>query len=451
MPWQQHAADIAGEVLPNGKLAYSEVGITVPRQSGKTTLILSNVAGRAQAGRHFGGRQTMLYAAQTREDARKKWIKEYLEDLRAAEVLRGRLKIRVANGSEEVMFTDSRSTFGPIATKETSGHGQVLDAGYLDEAFAQVDDSVPDAWEPAMITRPMAQWWWLSTMGTYEHEWFWGKVLEGRAAAELDAGTGLAYIEYSADESRTDYGNPDLWRSCMPAIGYTQSIESIRGRYTKAVAAGKLNGFRRAYLNQRTDPAETSVLPMEQWSGPCLADLADPDAKRVTRPLIALDVSADRAWGTLAFGFARADGLVGVRVVKHAEGTSWMAPLADELQRQYDSSMVVLDAVGPVRSLKTELDDLYVRYHELTTTEMVAACGGFYDAVVDGRLRHFGEEPLQLAVQGAETRELGDAWAWTRKRSTRADISPLVAVTCAHWAQLTYGDKPGYDMGSTFG
>ena len=39
MPWQAQAADVALEVDPaTGLFVYSTVGITVPRQSGKTTL-----------------------------------------------------------------------------------------------------------------------------------------------------------------------------------------------------------------------------------------------------------------------------------------------------------------------------------------------------------------------------------------------------------------------------
>src|SRR5438067_3540123 len=60
MPHQQLIADIAGEVLPNGRLAYREIVITIPRQSGKTTLLLSVGVGRAEAGDAFGGRQRML-------------------------------------------------------------------------------------------------------------------------------------------------------------------------------------------------------------------------------------------------------------------------------------------------------------------------------------------------------------------------------------------------------
>src|ERR1700733_136749 len=65
MPWQQQVADVAGETFKDGRLCYNEIVITVPRQSGKTTLVLSVVVGRAEAGPSFGGRQKMLYAAQT--------------------------------------------------------------------------------------------------------------------------------------------------------------------------------------------------------------------------------------------------------------------------------------------------------------------------------------------------------------------------------------------------
>ena len=96
MPWQQYTADVAGEVDHRGRLCYKKIVITVPRQSGKTTLILPMLVGRAEAkGNEFGGRQNFQYTAQTREDARKKLIQEYLPTLASCKALRGRYKQRV--------------------------------------------------------------------------------------------------------------------------------------------------------------------------------------------------------------------------------------------------------------------------------------------------------------------------------------------------------------------
>ena len=64
MPWQQHVADVALEIDPEtGRLAYRELVLTVPRQSGKTTLILALAVHRAIG---FGQPQRITYTAQTR-------------------------------------------------------------------------------------------------------------------------------------------------------------------------------------------------------------------------------------------------------------------------------------------------------------------------------------------------------------------------------------------------
>jgi hypothetical protein len=67
---------------------------------------------------------------------------------------------------------------------------------------------------------------------------------------------------------------------------------------------------------------------------------------------------------------------------------------------------------------------------------MAAACGRFYDAVVNRRVRHTDQVDMTAAVAGAATRKLGDAWAWSRS-SSAVDISPLVAATLALWGATT--------------
>ena len=64
--------------------------------------------------------------------------------------------------------------------------------------------------------------------------------------------------------------------------------------------------------------------------------------------------------------------------------------------------------------------------------EHAQACGSLYDALVGRKVRHLGTPELTAAVDGAKTRVLGEAWAWSRK-SSAIDISPLVAVTLALW------------------
>lgn len=443
MPWQQWVADIAGETDPvTGMLCYSRIVLTVPRQSGKTSLMLPVVVGRGEAGDAFGGRQRMVYAAQTREDARAKWHDDYLEDLYGSDVMQGRFKARIATGSESVIFHSSRSMFGPIATKDTSGHGKVLDLGCLDETFAQDDGAVEGAWSPATVTRPMAQLWFPSTRGTEAAVYHNAMIEASRLAAEVDPGYGTAYIEWSADPewAKADPGDEALWATCMPAMGQTQSVEALRRQHMNLSA----EEWKRAFLNLVVPKLDPPVLDPARW-----AATRRPDVKRATRPVLAVDVSYDRKTACIAMGSLADDGSVLVRVADYREGTGWLIARLKQLRDELDPARIVFDGAGPVRSMLAEARMEWLDHHVLTASDMTAACGMFYDVVHQQgeggrRLTTYGERPLETAVEGAGRRDLGDAWAWTRKRSmlqAGTDICPLVAVTCAYWGQLMFGDQ----------
>lgn len=68
LPWQRQVADVAFELLPDGRLAYRRVIVTVPRQQGKTLLTACVLALRAQ-----DVDQRLAYAAQTGLEGRRKW------------------------------------------------------------------------------------------------------------------------------------------------------------------------------------------------------------------------------------------------------------------------------------------------------------------------------------------------------------------------------------------
>jgi hypothetical protein len=50
MAWQEQVANVGLEVLEDGTPAYREIVVTVPRQSGKTALVLAWEVHRALAG-----------------------------------------------------------------------------------------------------------------------------------------------------------------------------------------------------------------------------------------------------------------------------------------------------------------------------------------------------------------------------------------------------------------
>lgn len=430
MPWQQHVADVILEIDPlTGQLAYQEFGLTVPRQSGKSTLLLAKAVHRASATKFFGSRQKIIYTAQTRKDARQKFEVDYVEDLNATPRLKA--TPRMGNGTEHVRFPNG-SRFGIEASTEKAGHGQTIDEAYIDEAFAQVDGRLEQAFRPAMITRRNKQLGWISTAGWSDGSpYLQAKVAKGRAHAEMGIREGLAYFEWSAPEDAA-LDDRDVWRLCMPALGHTISEASIAH---ELATMENPNDFRRAYLNQwvpKSAAAEWSVIPRAAW----LARQVEP-----VRPDGPVAFAVAAAWPeaeSAAIAVAgRRDGLLLVQVHRHDLGTSWVVDEVKRLRDKHRPAAIVVDQGGPAGRLITDLETAGVELVKANTADAGEAYGQFMNAVVGDApfLGHFGQDELDAAVAAAQKRPLGDRWTWARKGAT--DISPLEAVTLAAWGHST--------------
>jgi Phage terminase-like protein, large subunit len=109
LPWQRLVADVAGEVDPaTGRMAYEMVLVTVPRQSGKSTLVraLGVQAALAEGGRAW-------YSAQTRNDARDGWMDAVEAVTRSP--LAPAVQVRLTNGSEALRVSSTGGTFRVFA------------------------------------------------------------------------------------------------------------------------------------------------------------------------------------------------------------------------------------------------------------------------------------------------------------------------------------------------
>jgi len=440
MPWQRQVADVALEVDPEtGRLAYREVTLTVPRQSGKTTLILALAVHRALA----LAPARIVYTAQTRLDARKKWEDDQLPILANSPFgpptdEGGRFyRVRKTTGNESVIFANG-SHYGIMSVTKKSGHGPTVDMAFIDEAFAQEDARLEQATKPSMITREQPQMWIVSTAGDDSSVFLREKVDGGRARADAGAAAGAAYFDWSAPND-ADPEDEETWWACMPALGRTVSVEAIRADFTSM----PLREFRRAYLNQWLDaiPDEWLVIPRESWE----ALRADPIAHGEVA--LAVDATPKKIAGTIAAAWRRPDGNMDVEIIEHRGGVSWLPRRLAEIVQNHRPIATVIDPAGPAGPLIDEIESLGVEVVRPTMREVAQGCGRFFNMVMDSRtLRHGGDPDLNAAVAGAVRRDLGDAWAWARKQ-TNIDISPLVGVTLATWAHDRYATrKAPYNM-----
>jgi len=426
MPWQRHVVDVAMEVDDSGRFVYDQVVLTVPRQSGKTTLLLAYMTWRLIG---TVERQHITYAAQSGVAARDKLFDDYWPALSDSPL--GRLfTARKTSGHEAIVAaTGSRLTI--TAATEKAGHGGSLDSPVIDEAFAYGDARLEQALLPAMRARrrflPGPQLWIVSTAGNAASTYLKGKVDAGRSAVEADRTSGTAYFEWSADMD-ADPADPATWWSCIPSMGYTVDEAAIRAEFETYVDEGE---WRRAGLNQWQSSLADPVIDPTAW-----AALVDEDSQLAGSPTFSYDVAPDRSSASIAVAGAREDGRLHLEVVAHNAGTGWVVDRLEELARVHGGDVVV-DPGAPGGSLVAEIEKRGIPHRLLRTRDVVAGCGQMFDAAADDQLRHMGQAPLTDAIAGASKRDVsGGGWAWSRKNSS-VDITPLVAATNALWGAGT--------------
>jgi hypothetical protein len=417
MAWQRALFDVALEVDELGVLWYRTVVVVVPRQQGKSTALSAVMVERALAGLD----RTIAYTAQDRGIAAERIVEQLYDRQLVRSRLRPYVKVRRTNGSERIMFTPNGSRIMVTAPTETAGHGLTLDLGLIDEAWSQRDMALPQAFLPAMVTRPEAQLWVVSTIGDGSDELLQFYQRAGVAALE-DPASRVCYLEWSADPE-DDPDDPDVWAACMPALGHTVTLDTIRAQRDSLPAAE----FERAYLCRRPPAgALERVIPEPVW-----AAAARPDVALGDPVVFAVEVTWDRSAATIAACGTAAGGRA-VEVIDHRPGTGWLVDRVLELYGRWRPGRIVVDTGGPAAPIYAELAARRVPVVDVTARDVATACGAFYDDVVNGRLYHRGDTELDAAVAGAARRALANAWAWER-RTPSVDISPLVAVTLARW------------------
>jgi hypothetical protein len=443
MPWQQHVLDVALEVDPDSGLpVYREVVLTVPRQSGKTTSVLCLMIHRALG---FSRAQRITYTAQTRLAAREKWEYEHLPTL-AGSPLAGMYRTVLQRGEERIVFTNG-SIYGIESTQETAGHGNTLDLGIIDEAFSRVDAAGEQAMRPAMITRPDAQLWVLSTAGKSKAKspYLWGKVKAGRARVESGVRSGIAYFEWSA-APEADIRDPATWRGCMPALGHTVTEAAIRGELESMAEnpAVGLPEFRRAYGNQWADDvaAGWDVIPRPAWTDRSGAE---------GRPASPVAFGIAASWPDAEWAAIGSAGRLGterlVQVVDHRPGVRWVVERAVELNGHRPCAFVV-DPSGPAGQAVTDLEAAGLDVLKVTAREACHAAGQLVTGVLGepaegdrpgqpADIRHYGQPELDASVADAGKRHIGDVWRWDR----RATSAPIEAVTLAGYGLAVHGSR----------
>ena len=431
-PWQQLILD---DWLADvgGKWASLTCGLSVPRQNGKNALLevreLFGMVGRGEK---------ILHTAHEVKTARKafKRLQHFFgakpEDPGAKYPELNALvaEVRNVNGQEAVILKNGGSV-EVVARSKNSGRGFTVDVLVMDEAQELSDDDL-EALMPTTSSAPLGNPQWIFT-GTPPGPRVNGEVFT-RTRIEALSGKAkrLAWHEWSC-EGDVDLDSPAAWHQANPALGSRLQLEVIEGERARFSD----DGFARERLGMWAGAASRSVIDGETWR-----DVADEASLAVDRLALAVDVDPDRTVASVSLAGQREDGEWHIELDEQRNGVGWLPSYLEVRCQRNDIRAVVIDGASPAASI---IDELRQRGIKVTTTgarDMAAACGTFYDGVMEGWLHHIDQPQLNAANSSARKRPLGDAWAWNRKNAS-SDITPLVSCTLALWgAQSSTVKKP---------
>lgn len=429
MPWQRLVADVATERLEDGAYRWPVVVVTVPRQSGKTTLMRAVGVERAIS----RPETPVFYTAQTGKDARERW-RDLVKQLRSSP-LRSQITIREAAGSERVIFPNG-SEFRCFAPLGSALHGYTPPAVMLDEVWAHDEargDELMGAIVPAQITIRHRQIWLVSTAGTADSGFLRRWVEAGRAGAE-----GVALFEWAAPADADPFA-PATWREFHPALGWVRPDGTPQLTEDDLRRAADLNSraeFERAYLNRWTVTAAV-LIPRETWRdlGP-LDDTppAEVDAAGVT---LSYDVAHDRKSAAILATWPTAAG-VESRVVMADEGVGWLVPALEDLIGKRRPLNLAADDGGPTRQVtdailrSTVIRDAGLTPKILSPREFAMATGAALSRIDAGTWRHDGSSVLEDAAAAVVTRPMSDGVIVSRRHSA-GPVAAFVAGVVGAW------------------
>lgn len=430
-PWQRQVVDVATEykldTFGRRIYHYEKVLVTVPRQSGKTTLMGPVRVHRAITRPDI----TMFCTAQTGQDAGKR-VKDML-DILTTSPASPLFKPRYANGSEGFTCIGNGSMLTRFSPSPSALHGETPYLVDFDEIWKYTEllgDAMLGGADPGMITLDgQGQIYMVSTMGTLSSTFMNKWIEKGREGKDPD----LAYFEWSMPAG-ADPDDPATWWQFHPALGNTITERSLAKRiYADGVSKAERL---RAYMNILTD-AEEPIIYADVWEE-LARDVPAPEWDKIA---VAFEVAPGNSCSAVAAAWRDPEGVPVVRILHQAPGVSWLPGYLRDIKDRFNPGMIGADGAGPVDRIADALtrddEDLpepeRLNLRRLKFGEYAQASMTLISEARDERqLAHDGSKVLAAAVASAAVRVSNGVERIDRDKSL-APVPSLIAAAIALW------------------
>lgn len=414
----------------NGTPLYTHVVVLVARRAAKTTSIWSVLLGRcverpgtkivttAQDGIRARNRFREVLRALDRKDFEGK----IMESNRLG-------KLRWANGDEAIEF-DNGSRIWVVPPEAGAFRGEAADVMFFDEAgeysALRSEDLVSGAL-PLMDTRKHGQIIIAGTPGKARTGLLWDTLETARRGTP-----GYGIVDYSIGDSESVVGydeagnaslNYEMITRVHPGIGTLTTIDKIRARFE----AMPLEQFEREYCCRFPFESSDSAISALAWEECRAGDTLPPRPDHVG---IGFDVAPDSSVAALAFAWRDQEGKAHGELVGFRPGIDWLPLSCREAFAKYREP-IAYDSIGANAEPAARMHRAHIALKPKNLKQMQAATARLVIDIEKRQFAHYSQPDLDRAVEGAAWRNVGDGGRLIGRKTSKHEVSPLVAMAIA--------------------
>lgn len=416
----------------NWKWSNNECGLLVPRQNGKTELLIVRIIG----GMIFLG-EALIYTAQSDNTVSeiKRRVLRFFYDAEAE--IRDMLTdefdkepksldyIELRNGGRCVFRTRTR----------TNGLGSTNDTLLKDEAQEETD-AQQEALLPTLSAGHNQNHQTIS-VGTPPSGGSNGTVFMRVRRNVLDGkATDVCWREWSV-ETICDPNDEDAWYATNPSLGYFLMKSAVR----KEAATMAVDSFNKMRLGWVAGVENMRAISDDQWNPLAIKEVKLPDNPNI---VYAIKFAPDGSSVSLAVGVLMPNGKVHVELVERkplSAGTHWLSQWL--LERWRKANKIIIDGASGTQLLVEELTRSERKMSKRILTPNVreagAAYAAFYEAIEQELLTHYDQPALNLSIRTVKKRSIGkDGMFGYASMNSDIQSDPTEAAAFAYYGAIRF-------------
>lgn len=437
LPWQKSILYrwMAVELIDGEwKWVNPECGLLVPRQNGKSELLIARIIG----GMVFLG-ESIVYTAHSDKtvSAIKRRVLRFFYD--AEEEIRDLLTEEFDKEPKSFDYVELRNRgVCQFRTRtRTGGLGMTNDCLILDE-----DQEETDAQQEALlptISAGKSQNSQTIRAGTPPSGGSSGTVFMRVRKSVLEGkDTETCWQEWSVETMRDPF-DEDAWYESNPSLGYFLMLKAVRNEANK-MAVDSFNKMRLGWI--------AGVESMRAISDEIWSPLAVPHVELPEHPMMvyAVKFAPDGSAVSLAVGVIMPDARVHVELVERkpmSAGTGWLVQFFMDNNRWRKVNKIIIDGAAGTQLLLEELlrsePKMTKRILTPNVKEAGAAYAAFHTAIENKLLTHFNQPALNLSIRTVKRRSIGKDGMYGYA-SMNADIQsdPTEAAAFAYYGAIRF-------------